>query len=370
MDVSANFCHVDASRGTRAPSMPLHQARTAQEVERAAKDYGVPPGGRALLRREAQAASEAIASGVYITWRSSDREDCARVSSKSRCFCGHTLEQHSALRKGPAAPPCKCCDCPRFEYVPERPEAVGMWWLPRRKGFNVHEWRAPCKCKHGHDAHDPRTRRCTRCGCGHFTSDYACICCNRPQEEHETHFETAQERAALGLPVGEAFMPLRDCSAALQQQVFGGGIGSSACVSEERTPEARIARGEIGADEYHRLISATAGASICCTSCGAPGSATRERAACAPPSIVAAPIRGADGKARVVLHNLAPPEPRAGHDWSRQWEPAAAQRAHRVRGPAGPGDARPEASGTGRTPSSGAGSSYRRTARGGLRLEA
>eukprot|EP00955_Chlamydomonas_euryale_P113298 366209-Chlamydomonas_euryale.AAC.3 len=36
-----------------------------------------------------------------------------------------------------------------------RPEEVGEWWLPRRKGFNVHTWRAKCRCGHAHDVHEP-----------------------------------------------------------------------------------------------------------------------------------------------------------------------------------------------------------------------
>lgn len=39
-----------------------------------------------------------------------------------------------------------------------RPEEIGEWWLARRKGFNVHSWRAQCKCRHGHPQHDPVTR--------------------------------------------------------------------------------------------------------------------------------------------------------------------------------------------------------------------
>ena len=51
-----------------------------------------------------------------------------------------------------------------------------MWHLPRRKGFNVHAWRAPCKCGHGHDAHDPVTSTCTACtNGGQSTPNYVCI---------------------------------------------------------------------------------------------------------------------------------------------------------------------------------------------------
>ena len=56
-----------------------------------------------------------------------------------RCFCGHPLAVH-ATHKGVAGGACKgeChCQCRRFRYIPFRPEEVGEWWLPRRKGFNV-----------------------------------------------------------------------------------------------------------------------------------------------------------------------------------------------------------------------------------------
>ena len=46
---------------------------------------------------------------------------------------------------------CEKCECKQFKWIPRRPEEVGMYWLVRRKGFDVTKWRAPCKCKHGHD---------------------------------------------------------------------------------------------------------------------------------------------------------------------------------------------------------------------------
>ena len=41
------------------------------------------------------------------------------------------------------------CACRRFEFVPRRPEEVGEWWLPRRRGFKVHAWKA--KCRYGRE---------------------------------------------------------------------------------------------------------------------------------------------------------------------------------------------------------------------------
>ncbi|KAJ1638677.1 hypothetical protein T492DRAFT_585602, partial [Pavlovales sp. CCMP2436] len=183
------------------------------------------------MAEAAEAAAEAAASGVYITWRCVDRQsaarhgggasdECARVARASRCLCGCTLGEHAPIvARNPRAPKCGC-RCYGFEFVPSRPEELGMWWLPRRAGFDVRTWRAPCKCKHGHDAHDPQTRRCRApgCGCGAFASDYACINCECGQEAHETVFETTAERDAVGRPTGERFKPLAD-SPFLQQAV-------------------------------------------------------------------------------------------------------------------------------------------------------
>lgn len=208
--------------------MPFVVPKTAGEVEAAAAAYGVAPGGRVMMRREATYAAEAAQSGVYITWRTQRAapggDECARIGSSSRCFCGHALSEHADVsRWDPRAPPCGACGCRRFEYVPSRPEEVGMWWLPRRQGFDVRAWRAPCACKHGHDAHDPQTRRCRSCACVLFRSQYACLGCDGAQEEHETYFELRTERAAAGRPVDSAFTPLAGCSTALQQAVLGSG---------------------------------------------------------------------------------------------------------------------------------------------------
>ena len=160
------------------------QPTSLTEIEQAAASYGVAPGAKAMMKAESRGARRAIASGVYIVWRSQKpgNPDCARVASESRCFCGHPLSMHTAVSKtNPQAPACSACGCKRFDFVPSRPEECGMWWLPRRKGFDVHTWRAPCRCKHGHDAHDPLTRRCTLCACPGFTSAYCCVGCDGSQ---------------------------------------------------------------------------------------------------------------------------------------------------------------------------------------------
>ena len=51
----------------------------------------------------------------------------------------------------------------------------------------------------GHDVH---VCHVADCGCGHFNSSFVCAACDKHWEDHETFFETEQDRAAKGLPVG------------------------------------------------------------------------------------------------------------------------------------------------------------------------
>ena len=178
--------------------MPGPTPQSKAEVEQAAHDYGIAPGGRAMILAELAAAEYSCATGVYVVWRTHKtgessagvRKDgqCCRLGPASRCFCNHSLAEHKPLKAGnPQATACTICKCKHFHYMPMRPEECGMWHLPRRKGFNVHAWRAPCRCGHGHDAHDPVTMRCTQCAnCVQFEANFACIGCDGRGDQHET----------------------------------------------------------------------------------------------------------------------------------------------------------------------------------------
>lgn len=64
----------------------------------------------------------------------------------SKCYCGHAFPQHNDSFFGKKQnTTCQKCPCKRFAYVPARPEECGMYWLVRRKDFDVNTWRAPCK---------------------------------------------------------------------------------------------------------------------------------------------------------------------------------------------------------------------------------
>ena len=128
--------------------------QSAADVESAVAQYGAAPGGRKLMRLEAEAAQAAIESGVYVTWRGGSADDapeCARVGPAALCLCGHALRSHAAVASSARgarvrAPACSKCACSGFHYFPSRPEECGQWWLPRRKDFDLVAWRKRVQC--------------------------------------------------------------------------------------------------------------------------------------------------------------------------------------------------------------------------------
>ena len=85
---------------------PAGQPTTLGQIEQAAASYGVAPGAKAMMQAESRGAQRAVASGVYIVWRSKKNgADCSRVGSDARCFCGHALSAHKAVSKSNPQPP-------------------------------------------------------------------------------------------------------------------------------------------------------------------------------------------------------------------------------------------------------------------------
>ena len=82
-----------------------------------------------------------------------------------------------------------------------------MYWLPRRKDFKMADWKAKCKCKQPHTAHNPVAPYMGP-GCNGFYSDFACIACDCRWEDHSTLWEFEDERRAQGKKVGQDYLPL------------------------------------------------------------------------------------------------------------------------------------------------------------------
>mmetsp|Transcript_38068 Transcript_38068/g.72980 ORF Transcript_38068/g.72980 Transcript_38068/m.72980 type:complete len:377 (+) Transcript_38068:326-1456(+) len=231
----------------------LGQAKSKEQVEWGIKQFGPAPGGKKLMKQEHEAAMHALHTGVYVTWRSTPSgTDCSRVGPSHKCFCGHRYSDHSLAAKGKTRgtiPKCTLCPCRAFDFVPSRPEEVGEWWLPRRKGFNVHAWRAKCRCGKAHDEHDPVSRG--GC-CSGFSSSYLCVVCECHQEQHETVFESELERAQAGRPVGKEFMPLADMPET--QRLVLGGKKAALPVG---TLEDQLNSGAITTQQYYQMIQSS-----------------------------------------------------------------------------------------------------------------
>jgi hypothetical protein len=200
-----------------------YMGMTEEQVVEGVQKYGPAQGARKVLDLERLAAEEAEKDGVYKTfWNEAKKSECFRVASKSKCFCGHRLEQHRQKYLSKKMDTgCEQCGCKGYKWVPIRPEECGMYWLPRRKDFKVAEWRPPCKCKHSTAEHDPNyPLRCRACkNCQGFWSDFACISCDGRWEDHQTIFESEPERRAQGKKVGKEFYPFSDMKE-LQEMVF------------------------------------------------------------------------------------------------------------------------------------------------------
>ena len=327
--------------------MPFVVPQSLEEVEAAVLAYGPAPGGVALMRLEAEAAAEAAASGVYITWRcarvgaTAHGRECARVGGGSRCLCGCALRDHAPINaRNPRPPRCRgrggACGCASFDFAPSRPEELGMWWLPRRQGFDVRTWRALCRCGHGHDVHARahESGRCSvrACGCGRFASDYACVTCECSQEGHETAFETEAERRAAGRPTGRAFEPLAD-SPFLQHAVAIAARGARSG-ARGASGGARHARGGVAGAAAERRWSAVEMGAAEGGNAAHRASAAAGSCALASPDWAASPhgalagsaampiarllrLSMADGQRATVLTNVGAPLPQPGRSWVR-----------------------------------------------------
>ncbi|CAH8580323.1 unnamed protein product [Heterobilharzia americana] len=168
-----------------------------------------------LFNPEVEAVKEAIETGTYVAYRPVekpwDQQDCQRVCSTSRCFCGHLLNQHEKFTGKQTFLKCEQtgCICKGFKFIPNRPEEVGEFWLIKRRDFDRNTYRVKCKCKHTHEEHiaDPVPYRCKAkgCSCSGFTSAFLCSACDKRWNEHQTVFETEMERKVEGRPVGKLF---------------------------------------------------------------------------------------------------------------------------------------------------------------------
>ena len=72
------------------------QPQSEGQILQLVEQIGMAPGARKMLTWEFQHAYEAMESGIYVTWKSdgTTEDQCFRVGSDSKCFCGHLFKFH------------------------------------------------------------------------------------------------------------------------------------------------------------------------------------------------------------------------------------------------------------------------------------
>uniref|UniRef100_A0A0X3P7W5 Protein FAM221B n=2 Tax=Schistocephalus solidus TaxID=70667 RepID=A0A0X3P7W5_SCHSO len=183
-----------------------------------------------LFEPEVEAVKEATESGIYVSLRPNrpphDDQDCIRVNASGRCFCSHLLKEHTSFTKNRNVPCAKDnCKCKRFMYAPGRPEEFGEFWLRKRRDFDPKAYRMKCSCKHTHEEHEcyPSPYRCRAkgCGCSAFNSASVCAACDMHWQDHDTVFETEQERKQAGRQIREDWLPFSELPALRDIAVTG-----------------------------------------------------------------------------------------------------------------------------------------------------
>ena len=201
-----------------------------------------------MMISEAAAANESILSGLYVSWSPNPSirltggafqgikdgtDQCCRVGKQSRCLCGHSLALHKTgdvrNKSSYIKPPrCGACKCSGYSYCPARPEECGQWWLPRRKEFDIKEWKKVRKVR-------SFRRLCntlTRCISPSTLStqriqekphEYVCIGCDQKVSNHETIFESRKTREDRGAAVDSSYIPLIDNTFLTSQVLEGKG---------------------------------------------------------------------------------------------------------------------------------------------------
>ena len=173
---------------------------------------GMDDGGQMMSEAEFEAYKEKVREArknrLYVHWRNANGQDCKTIGPASQCFCGHRYKNHAFDNVDSRQVHCKAmgkngkrCKCKQFCYIPV---------------FGSQDLK--CLCKHSCHEHDPNgIQICTRpgCKCSGFQSKHHCNC-GMTYMEHETVFESREEREAQGRPVDPKWM---------QEQSMAGGLG-------------------------------------------------------------------------------------------------------------------------------------------------
>lgn len=164
-------------------------------------------GGKLMSEKEYEEFKDKVRESrknkLYVSWRNIEGKDCKMIGQASTCFCGHRYKSHNFDNVKTRKVNCRDskCNCKLFSYVPVYGSAD-----------------LKCLCKHSYQMHDPRTRKCTRRNCAcmpEFSSKHPCAC-GLTFNDHQTVFESREERVAEGRDVDPKWM---------QENNMIGGVG-------------------------------------------------------------------------------------------------------------------------------------------------
>jgi hypothetical protein len=172
-------------------------AQNAQHVQAYINYYntvGNEDGGKMFSEKEYEEYKANLQKNaknrIYTSWRNIKGTDCKIVGPSTKCFCDHRYKEHNHLNPVDKRVHCKVkgCPCPNYYYIP----------VHASQDFK-------CLCKHSYTEHDPITKKCLKgkCGCGgKFASTWSCSC-NYKFGDHQTVFETRDERIRMGKSTDE-----------------------------------------------------------------------------------------------------------------------------------------------------------------------
>ena len=126
---------------------------------------------------------------LFVHWTSeAATTECQAIGPATRCFCDHSYSSHAWYETATKHVRCRVegCKCSCFSYVPGRGST-----------------RLRCGCKHTleeHRAAEGRPTRCQHegCACAAFHATARCGSCGEAADDHHMVFETAAERRAAG----------------------------------------------------------------------------------------------------------------------------------------------------------------------------
>ena len=147
------------------------------------------PSVEELTRRALKIKEER--SRLFVFWECGESE-CHAVGPHTRCACGHSYSSHAWYETTTKKVRCRVdgCKCSCFSYVPGQGSS-----------------KIRCACKHSLEDHrkaDGTLGPCSKCtDCKGFHSDWRCGTCGQTYDDHRVTFMTAAERAAAGRSVEE-----------------------------------------------------------------------------------------------------------------------------------------------------------------------